>query len=219
MVPGRESREGAVPGLPAPLSALSSPGCAGSEPFRPSRAGWLFLGVFLWLLGTAFPRCGGVRTRSWLQPGRKEASGASGLGSLVAPGPVELFPKADLQAWGLCSVCFSLFVSQALHKSLKELPWCGEEGRQFSHGFSFSPPCSITHPNTCAPVSVPAVTILVLEHESPFFTSCCHVRLKQFSLKLEPWLFTEVVGDVLPANCCPSGGRTAKLQQQQLSCC
>lgn len=47
-------------------------------------------------------------------------------------------------------------------------------GRQFLHGcFPFHPPVPSL---TCAPVSVPAVTILVLEHESPFFTNCCNVR-------------------------------------------
>lgn len=137
------------------------------EPFRCSRAGAFPCCVFV-AHGHSFPQCGGVRASSWWQPGRKEVSGASALGSLVAPGPVELLPKADLQPWGVCHVCFSLLVNQALHKSLEELLWCGEEGRQLLHGFSFSPPCSITQPNSCAPVPVPAVTILVLEHESPF---------------------------------------------------
>lgn len=50
--------------------------------------------------GHSFPQCGGARASSWLQPGGKEVSWASALGSLVAPGPVELLPKADLQAWG-----------------------------------------------------------------------------------------------------------------------
>lgn len=53
----------------AALSALNPPGCAGSEPVWCSRAGCLFLGVFLWLLGTAFPRCGGVRVKSWQEGG------------------------------------------------------------------------------------------------------------------------------------------------------
>lgn len=100
----REQGKGLFLALLVPLSALNTPGCAGSEPFSCSRAGCLFLGVFFWLLGTAFPRCAGVRVRSWLQPDRKEASGASAWSSLVAPGPVELFAKADLQAWG-CALC------------------------------------------------------------------------------------------------------------------
>lgn len=186
---GREEGKGLFLALLVPtglfsaaLSALSTPGCAGSAFQLPQ--GWV---PFPWCVfmahGHRVPSCAGARVRLWLQPGRKEASGASASGSLVAPGPVELFAEADLQAWGVCSVCFSFFGNQALHKSLKELPlvWRGQAGSSCMVVFLFTT-CSITPPNTSAPVSVPAGTILVLEHESPFVTNCCHVRLLNSSV-------------------------------------
>lgn len=155
MVPVWESRGRGCSGLPASLCpsflvpvcglfsaalyALNSPGCAGSECFRCSRAWWLFLGVFLWLMDTAFPRCG-VRVRSWLQPGRREVSGASALCSLVAPGPGAV-PKHRSGGLGVGTVCFSLFVNQALHKSQKELPLVcrGQAGSSCMVVFLFTP--------------------------------------------------------------------------------
>lgn len=159
-------------GLPAslagPMSGLSLSGAPGLGAFPCC--------VFV-AHGHSFPQCGGVRASSWRQPGRKEVSGASALGSWVAPGPVELLPKADLQPWGVCHVCFSLLVNQALHKSLEELPlmWRGGQAALawfflFTSLFYHAAQLLCSCPSTsCDHFRVGTRVTL--------FTNCCNVRL------------------------------------------
>lgn len=146
---------------------------AGSEGFRQSRAGWLSLGVFLWLIGTAFPRCGGVRVRSWLQEG---GEWGKWFGLLHSPSTHGAVPKCRSAGLGVCTAGFSLFVNQALHQSWKEFPlvWRGWAGSScmvlFTTLFHHAP----EHLCSCLSTSCDHLSVGT---RVTFFTNCSNVRL------------------------------------------
>lgn len=136
-----------------------------------------FPGCFILAHWHSFPQVwwgqGEVMAAAWQEGGEQ----GEWFGLLHSPSTSGAAPKCRSAGLGLCTVGCSLFVNQALHQSLREL-WFGEDSQAvLAWLFSFFPPCSIVHLNTSAPVPVPAVTIVVLEHESPFSPTALNVRL------------------------------------------
>lgn len=127
--------------------------------------------MFFWLFGTAFPRCGGVRVRLWLQPGRKEVRGATALGSFVAPA-----------AW-LCRAggvhCVLFPVCEPGTAQVPEgtsLVWRGQAGSSCMVVFPFTTLFHHAPQHLCSCLSTSCDHFSVGTRVT-FFTNCCNVRL------------------------------------------
>lgn len=176
MVPVWESRGRGCSGLPAslcpsllvPVYGLFSAVLAQSVSGAPGLGGfslvcfygsWAQLSQVWWCQGEVMAAAS-----------RREAVGQV----LCAPWwPQGQWSCSQTQIWRLGAVhCVLFLVCEPGTAQIPEGTSFGVQrtGRQFLHGFPFHPPVPSL---PCAPVSEPAVTILVLEHESPFLTNCC----------------------------------------------
>lgn len=179
----------------------------------------LFLAVFLWLMGTAFPSVvvsGQVMAAAWQEGGEWGKC----FGLLGSPRACGAAPKGSPAALGVGTVCFSLLLNQALHKSLEELPlvWRGGQAA-LAWFFLFTSLFHHTAQHLCSRPSTSCDHFSVGTRVT-LFTNCCNVRLLNNSVcNWNPGCSQKWWEMCSLQTAVPPGGRTAKLQQQQLSFC